>query len=436
MFIRGLQRWDEAASRQPDHFVANSRAVAERIRRVYQRSAEVIHPPIETGAISSQPQPPAKTTTWCCRGWCHTSALIWRCSLHPAWQETIGDRRWARPTESGSHGWSSVSFLGRASDEEVEHHVARCRALLFPGEEDFGMAPVEVAAAGRPTIAYRAGGALETIVENVTGIFFDYQTPESLGDAIETFERLEWSPPTLRQHAKSFSVPVFQERFRSFLERIDAPVDQRPRGSSGGSQHFDRCAGLMIETRVCPAIGIPSGRARASEPGVGIVAAGCVMVVAILWFAGSGHLLRLAVPAIATLFGLFLYVRRPVLYLQYVLWCWFLAPLARRVVDLRFGWMESNVVLLAPVLVSGIAGLTLLRRTERDGGAIPVAFVLCGAAILYGFVVGVLLHPSVETAYAFLNWLCPLLFGLHLYLNWPQYQQYRDAIAALSCGRS
>jgi glycosyltransferase involved in cell wall biosynthesis len=87
------------------------------------------------------------------------------------------------------------------------------------------MAPVEVAAAGRPTIAYRAGGALETIVENVTGLFFDHQTPESLGDAIETFERQQWSPAVLRKHSKAFSVPVFQDRFRSFLNRIGAPLD-------------------------------------------------------------------------------------------------------------------------------------------------------------------------------------------------------------------
>ena len=72
------------------------------------------------------------------------------------------------------------------------------------------MAPVEVAAAGRPTIAYRAGGALETIVENVTGVFFDHQTPESLGDAIETFERQQWSPAVLRKHSQTFSVPVFR----------------------------------------------------------------------------------------------------------------------------------------------------------------------------------------------------------------------------------
>ena len=105
----------------------------------------------------------------------------------------------------------------------------------FQGEEDFGMAPVEVAAAGRPTIAYRAGGALETIIENVTGMFFDHQTPESLGDAIETFEQQDWSSSTLRRHAKGFSVAVFQERFRSFLERIDAPVGHGDLAAAPGS---------------------------------------------------------------------------------------------------------------------------------------------------------------------------------------------------------
>ncbi|MGH9550674.1 MAG: hypothetical protein ACRD3W_14940, partial [Terriglobales bacterium] len=185
----------------------------------------------------------------------------------------------------------------------------------------------------------------------------------------------------------------------------------------------------MIETRAYPAIGIHGAHAKPLQPGVGIVAASCVTVVATLWFAGSGHLVRPALPAVATLFGLFLYLRRPILYVQYALWVWFLAPLARRVVDLRFGWMESNVVLLAPLLVSGIAGLTLLRKRGHLAGDIPAAFVLCGTAILYGFVVGAFLRPSVETAYSFLNWLCPMLFGLHLYLNWPEYRQYREAIS-------
>ena len=87
------------------------------------------------------------------------------------------------------------------------------------------MAPLEVAAAGRPTIAYRAGGALETIIENETGLFFDQQTPDDLADAIERFERQEWSAELLRRHSESFSVEVFQDRFRAFLRRIGAPID-------------------------------------------------------------------------------------------------------------------------------------------------------------------------------------------------------------------
>jgi glycosyltransferase involved in cell wall biosynthesis len=225
MFIRGLQHWDEAASRQPDHFVANSRAVAERIRRVYHRSAEVIHPPIETERFHPSNGRHEDYYLVLSRlvAYKRIDLAVKACIQRGKKLLVIGDGpdRQALEAMAGP----SVSFLGRASDVEVEYHAARCRALLFPGEEDFGMVPVEVAAAGRPSIAYRAGGALETIVENVTGLFFDHQTPESLGDAMETFERQEWSPAVLRRHSKAFSVPVFQDRFRAFLERIDAPLD-------------------------------------------------------------------------------------------------------------------------------------------------------------------------------------------------------------------
>jgi glycosyltransferase involved in cell wall biosynthesis len=117
-----------------------------------------------------------------------------------------------------------VTFAGRLRDSEVAHLAARCRALLFPGEEDFGMAPLEVAAAGRPTIAFRAGGATETIIEGLTGLFFDQQTPEALMDAIERFERQEWSPSEIRTRAEGFGVPVFRQAMSRFLERIGAPV--------------------------------------------------------------------------------------------------------------------------------------------------------------------------------------------------------------------
>src|SRR5260370_32740501 len=88
------------------------------------------------------------------------------------------------------------------------------------------MAPVEVAAAGRPTIAFRGGGAMETVVEDMTGVFFDEQTTEALVDAIERFEKGEWSSSLIRRHAEGFSAEVFRERFTKFLRRIGAPIDE------------------------------------------------------------------------------------------------------------------------------------------------------------------------------------------------------------------
>lgn len=184
----------------------------------------------------------------------------------------------------------------------------------------------------------------------------------------------------------------------------------------------------MIEIQAYPGAEIPRGRVNGFTSEVGIVSAACLVALATLWFAGHGPLLRVAIPGVATVLGLFLYLRHPILYVQYVLWVWFLAPLVRRVVDLSFGWTDPNLILLAPLLVSAIAGLTLVRRNEHGAGGFPAVFVLCGTAISYGFLVGMLLHPSVETIYAFLNWLCPLLFGLHLYLSWPHYQEYSIAI--------
>jgi len=239
VFIRGLQHWDRAASRQPDHFVANSRAVAERIRRLYQRSAEVVHPPIETARFQPSGSPHENYYLVLSRlvPYKRIDLAVQACKERGKKLLVIGDgpQRQSLQAMAGP----LVQFLGRASNAQVEYHVARCRALLFPGEEDFGMAPVEVAAAGRPTIAYRAGGALETIIENDTGFFFDHQTPECLGDAMEDFERQQWSTAALRRQAKNFSVPVFQQRFRSFLTRIDAPLAAAPSASMAGP-HLER----------------------------------------------------------------------------------------------------------------------------------------------------------------------------------------------------
>jgi glycosyltransferase involved in cell wall biosynthesis len=221
--VRGLRYWDEAASRQPDHFVANSKLVAERIKKTYGRCSEVIHPPIDTDRF-------VPSNSWE-DYYIVLSRLVSYKQLDLAVQTCTALRRKLLVIGTGPDrerlqalAGPTIIFTGRLSDSEVEHLVPRCRALIFPGEEDFGMAPLEVAAAGRPTIAYRAGGALETIIENVTGCFFDRQSPDHLAEAIERFEKQEWSPQLMRRHSQNFSIQVFHERFHSFLRRIGAPL--------------------------------------------------------------------------------------------------------------------------------------------------------------------------------------------------------------------
>ena len=223
--IRGLRRWDEGAARQPDHFVANSQAVANRIKRAYDRYSEVIVPPIAIDRFELSTEQddyyvvlsrlvPYKRIDLAVAAFTQLGRRLIVIGTGPALDKLQAG---AGPT---------VEFVGRVSDREVERLVSRCRALIFPGDEDFGMAPVEVAAAGRPTIAFRAGGAIETVVEDVTGLFFDEQTTESLVDAVTRFEQKEWSPHVIRKHAEGFSREVFRARFAKFLRRIGAPIDE------------------------------------------------------------------------------------------------------------------------------------------------------------------------------------------------------------------
>ncbi|ADW71519.1 glycosyltransferase [Granulicella tundricola] len=222
--IRGLRIWDEAAARQPDHFVANSQTVAARIKRAYGRSAEVIVPPIDIHRFKvSLEQDDYYVVLARLVPYKRIDLAVSACTALGRKLVVIG----SGPALEGlkKDAGPTIHFAGRASDAQVEEYVSRCRALIFPGEEDFGMAPLEVAAAGRPTIAYRAGGAMETVVEGVTGVFFNEQTTEEVVDAIERFERQEWAPLAIRLHAEGFSTEVFREKFAAFLRRVGAPID-------------------------------------------------------------------------------------------------------------------------------------------------------------------------------------------------------------------
>jgi glycosyltransferase involved in cell wall biosynthesis len=221
--LKGLKAWDIDAARQPDQYVANSRVVAQRIRDCYGREAVVIPPPIDAGRFVIQPRQDdyylvlARLVSYK-----RIDLAVSACNLLGRRLFVIGGgpdvdklRVLAGPT---------VTVLGHVSDSEAAQYASECRALLFPGEEDFGMAPLELAAAGRPTIAYRAGGALETIVDGVTGIFFDQQDVPSLVEAILRFETMSWNPHTLRAHALQFDVSQFRGKFYDLLESLGFAV--------------------------------------------------------------------------------------------------------------------------------------------------------------------------------------------------------------------
>lgn len=114
---------------------------------------------------------------------------------------------------------ANIEFLGRLSDGEVARYLAECRALIFPGEEDFGIAPLEAMAAGRPVIAYQAGGAKETVVDGKTGVFFELQTPQALVTAIKRFQFEIFDKARIREHALKFDKKVFKQRIEEFVRK-------------------------------------------------------------------------------------------------------------------------------------------------------------------------------------------------------------------------
>ena len=214
-----LQHWDRSAARHPDVVVAISTVVQERIRRVWGREAEIIFPPVDTTEIG------LGTTD---EGFYLVAArlLAYRrvdlavraCTTLGRPLVVVGDGPERARLESMAG--PEVRFLGHVDRGTVVELFRRCRAYLLPGVEDFGIAPVEAMAAGKPAIAYRAGGALDTIDEGRTGLFFDEQTPGSLVEAIERLDDLTLDPDALREHARGFDSSVFRARWRQRLEAL------------------------------------------------------------------------------------------------------------------------------------------------------------------------------------------------------------------------
>ncbi len=212
-----LRRWDYRAAQRVDHFVAISREVQTRIRRYYGRDSVVIHPPVDTARF----QPASTHNDY----YLIVSRLIpYRridLAVHAFNQLRLplviaGDGRDRLRLEAQAH--PTVTFLGRVPDEDLPNLFARCRAYILPGEEDFGIAPVQAQAAGRPVIAFGAGGALDTIIEGETGVFFHKPTPEALATTVRTFDPGAVDPRACRANAEQFAVEVFKEKLSRFIQ--------------------------------------------------------------------------------------------------------------------------------------------------------------------------------------------------------------------------
>ncbi|MDH4266284.1 MAG: glycosyltransferase [Deltaproteobacteria bacterium] len=217
-FIAGLKKWDLKTSRRPDHYIAISSGVKLRIKKIYGIDADVIFPPVDIKKFELVE---------------HTDNFYLIVSRLNSYKKIdlavkvfnilgiplkiIGSgpllgtlKSLARP---------NVSFLGRMNDREVAGYYAACKPLIFPGEEDAGIVPLEANAAGRPVIAFQGGGALDTIIEGVNGFFFNEITAESLIKAIQSLEagQYNFQPQEVRAQALRFDKEIFRSRMENYI---------------------------------------------------------------------------------------------------------------------------------------------------------------------------------------------------------------------------
>ena len=223
-----LRDWDRRTAANVTHFVAISRTVQARIRESYDRDSVVIYPPADTEYYT--PAPVRREEFYLV-----VSALApyKRIDLAAAACARLGRRLVVIGSGQDADRLRSlagpdVQLLGWQPDEVIRDHLRRCKALLFPGEEDYGIVPVEAMACGTPVIAFGRGGATETVVpwnqgnSAPTGIWFEDQTPESLAEAILDFERVvdDFDPQTIRQRAETFSLKRFEDNLFGYVAEV------------------------------------------------------------------------------------------------------------------------------------------------------------------------------------------------------------------------
>ena len=216
-----LQKWDVESSKSVDYFIAISEYIRERIKRHYDRDADVIYPPVDTDfytpADTSQSQIPGYYLI--------VSALVpyKRLDLAIGAFNKLGLKLkiiGSGPDEKRlkKMAGQNIEFLGWCDNETLRRHYRACKALLFPGEEDFGIVPVEAQACGKPILAYKKGGVLETVKEGTIGMFFERQDVDSIIATVKRFENAKFEASVIRNNSEKFSRRKFVETIKNYID--------------------------------------------------------------------------------------------------------------------------------------------------------------------------------------------------------------------------
>lgn len=218
--------WDAAAAQRVDRYLANSAFIAARVRRSYGRRADVLHPPIDLARF--QPGRPGDGYLFVSEltGYKRADLVIEAFRGLDRRLTIVGDGPQFEALKKSAP--ANVTLKGRLGDDALAVEYARARALIFPAEEDFGLIPVEAMASGRPVLALGRGGALETVVEGETGLFFPDQNAASIREAVRRFECVEagFDPAAIRAHAERFSQSAFRARFSAAVDDLMAAPPQ------------------------------------------------------------------------------------------------------------------------------------------------------------------------------------------------------------------
>ena len=237
--LHNIRMWDRVAAERPDKFLSNSSYISERIKKYYGRESTVLYPPVDLSRFSSFS---ARADAGMHDSKDDYYLAVGRLIPYKRFDLVIeAVQKLSRPlkivgegpeysalkklAKGGACENAKVEFLGKINDEDLKAVYQNAKALIFPQIEDFGIVPLEAMASGTPVIAYGMGGALETVMDGISGLFFDEQTPESLTKAIRKFEKTDWNPALTSKSVEKFSAPRFRAELRHYLE--DAWTEHR-----------------------------------------------------------------------------------------------------------------------------------------------------------------------------------------------------------------